>query len=41
MEIWGCLKTNKGETLINLGSEVDLPSDYMFDCVCIHTVPYL
>ena len=28
---WGCRKTNKGETLINMGSEVDLPPGCMFD----------
>ena len=39
MEIWGCRKTNKGETLINMGSEVDLPSGCMFDWNCILTVP--
>ena len=32
--------TNKGETLINMGSEVDLPSGCMFDWVCNHTVSY-
>ena len=31
MQIWECRKTNKGETLINMGSEVDLPSDCMFE----------
>ena len=31
MEIWGCRKTNKGETLINMGSEVDIPSGCMFE----------
>ena len=30
-QIWGCRKTNKGETLINMGSEVDLPPGCMFD----------
>ena len=29
-QIWGCRKTNKGEPLINMGSEVDLPSDCTF-----------
>ena len=37
MEIWGCRKTNKGETLINMGSEVELPSGCMFDWDCIQT----
>ena len=36
----GCRKTNKGETLINMGSEVHLCSDCMFDEACIRTVPY-
>ena len=40
-QIWGCRKTNKGETLINMGSEVDLPSDCMFEWDCIHTVPHI
>ena len=31
MEIWGCRKTNKGDTLINMGSEVDLSPGCMFD----------
>ena len=31
MEILGCKKTNKGETLINMGFEVDLPAGCMFD----------
>ena len=40
MGLWGCRKTNKGETLINMGFEVALPSGCMFDWNCIHTVPY-
>jgi len=40
MEKRGCWKINKGETLINMGSEVDLPSGCMFDWVYNHTVPY-
>ena len=40
MEILGCKKTNKGETLINMGFEVDLPAGCMFECGCNRTVPY-
>ena len=35
MKNWGCRKTNKGETLINMGSEVDLPPG------CIRTGPHI
>ena len=38
-QIWGCRETNKGETLINMGSEVDLPPGCMFDGACFCTVP--
>ena len=41
MEIWGCRKTNKGETLINMGSEVDLSPGCMFDEACTRTVPHI
>ena len=41
MKNWGCRKTNKGETLINMGSEVDLPPRSMFDGACIRTVAYI
>ena len=30
-QICGCRKTNKGETLINMGSEVDLSPGCMFE----------
>ena len=41
MQIWGCRKTNKGEILINMGSEMDLYSDCMFEWACMRTVPYI
>ena len=41
MQIWGCRETNKGETLINMGSEVDLPSSCMFRRYCIYTVLHI
>ena len=40
MQKWGCRKTNKGETPINMGSKVHFSPDCMFDWACIRTVPY-
>ena len=41
MKNWGCRKTNKGETLINMGSELDLPPCCMFDGGCLRVVAYI
>ena len=41
MGLWGCRKTNKGETLINMGFEVDLPPGCMFDGARIRTLPHM
>ena len=40
-QIWGCRKTNKGETLIKMRSEVHLPSGCMFERDCTRTVPHI
>ena len=43
-QIWkyrGCRKTNKGETLIKMGCEVDLPPGCIFYGAWIRTMQYL